>query len=327
MSAANVWKVRARTLDKLRAKNYDGSTEEWTSILKYGLVSKQSDIDQALKDNLEISCSTSGKDPKSTLSIAFRTRVQDITQRLGSIELPQTTDTDDVDLFGWVTQLADKRDQLESEAARQETKAGAEAETIVALQKQLDELIKAKTSHEEELVSKFAQLLNEKKHQLRKLHRVLETARVDPKKLKELEQSASTGTKRGKKRSARQTPQADESEDSEGFDNMDLDKPGAQVSDDEDGRAQQTTDSNDAETDGEEDNSDQPVMSQTEAGSNGPSKSPPKGKAPAHMPTARELPFGKQGKQTEKVKKKMPSPKAKAPTDEDEETASEDDEL
>lgn len=327
--------MRARSLDKLRAKNYDGSTEEWLSILEYSLVSRQSAIDTAVKDNLDISCLISGKDPKAILTLSFRTRVQDITQRLGAIELQQTEDTDDVDLFGWATQLAHSRDQLKDEAAQQGKKAGAEAQTIVALQKQLDELTKAKSEHEEELVSKFAQLLNEKKHQLRRLHRVLETAQVDPAKVKEAEAEAqasiSPGAKRGKKRSARQSSEANESDESEGFDDMDMDKPtgAARSDDDEDDeeRAQQTSDSDETATEDEGDDLDKPVMSQTEAGSDGPPKTRSKGKASQSMPAPRELPFTSRGKQGHKGEDKAPSPQLQASINDDEETASEEDEL
>jgi hypothetical protein len=326
VNAANASKVRARSLDKLRAKNYDGSTEEWTSIIRYGLVSRQSDIDQAVRDNLEVSCDITGKDPKAALSLTFRTRVQDITQRLGSIELQQTADTDDVDLFGWAMQLADRRDELEAEASKQQTKAGAEAETIQALQDQLRQLTTAKADHEEELVSKFAYLLNEKKHQLRKIQRVLETAQVDPSKLKDLEQSTASGSKRGQKRSARQTIEADESDESDAFDDMDVDKPArAQVTDDDEDGGQQTTDTE--ETEDENDNLDQPVTSQTEAESADPAKQNARGKAPQHMPAPRELPFSKKGSAPSNEPPKASTPEIQASKDDDEETASEDDEL
>lgn len=320
--------MRARSLDKLRAKNYDGSTEEWLSILEYCLVSRQSDIDSAVRDNLDVSCAVSGKDPKAVMTLSFRTRVQDITQRLGSIELPQTEDTDDVDLFGWATQLASSRDQLKDEAAQQGKKAGAESQTIVALQNQLEELTKAKTDHEQELVSKFAQLLNEKKHQLRRLHRILETAQVDPQKVSEAEASIPLEAKRGRKRSARESRQGNESDESEGFDEMDMDKPaGAEQSDEDDEqRAQQTTDSEDTASEDEAHDFDQPVMSQTEAGSDGPPTTRAKEKASQSMPAPRELPFTSRGKQGHKDGK-APSPKPQAPIDDDEETASEDDEL
>lgn len=322
--------MRARSLDKLRAKNYDGSTEEWLSILEYCLVSRLSDIDSAVKDNLDVSCAVAGKEPKAVLTLSFRTRVQDITQRLGSIELPQTEDTDDVDLFGWATQLASSRDQLKDEAAQQGKKAGAEAQTIVALQNQLEELTKAKADHEQELVSKFAQLLNEKKHHLRRLHRILETAQVDPQKVSEAEVSIHPEAKRGQKRSARQTGQGNESDESEGFDEMDMDKPGGaeQSDEDDDERAQQTTDSDRTASEDEDHDHDldRPVMSQPEAGTDGPPTTRAKQKASQSMPAPRELPFASRGKQDPK-QGKAPLPKSQAPIDDDEETASEDDEL
>ncbi|ETN42446.1 uncharacterized protein HMPREF1541_01601 [Cyphellophora europaea CBS 101466] len=318
--------VRTRHLDKFRAKNYDGSSEEWHSILKYGLVSRQSDLDRAVRDNLDIACSITGKDPKSTLSISFRTRVQDITQRLGSIELPQTEDTEDVDLFGWASQLASRRDELEDRAAKQEHLAGAEAKTIQTLQNQLDELTKAKSDHEDELISKFALLLNEKKLKIRKLKRVLETTKVDPEKVDEIENLLSPAVKRGKKRGARRASQAPESDESDGFDDMDLDRPvGARQDGDQDARSQATSDTEDADTENDND-LDQPIMSQTESGSAGASKPQTRAQAPQSIPARRELPFTKQSKGTRSGESKGSSSKTQTAV-EDEETASEDDEL
>ena len=315
--------VRGRKLDQLRHKNYDGSNDEWSAIVKHVLISKQgSGVSDTIKKNLDVSCTISGKDPKATLSVSFRTRVEDITQRLGNLELSQTQDTDNVDLFGWASQAIDRRDELENQMSKEREDASTSTSTITSLQKQLEELTKAKAEHEDELLQKFAALLNEKKLRLREMNRQMSTGKVDKKALERLEAtlppSSSATRQRGKKRAARETEQENQSEESDGFEAMDVDKPETEkkAADSEDER--HTTD-DETETESE-DEVDKPVTSQTEAGSAGSSKTPQKQKEQQQsLPPPRNLPFTRQTKQAGK--------EAEAPSPDDEETASEDDEL
>lgn len=57
-------------------------------------------------------------------------------------------------------------------------------ETIQKLNTQLEDLVKAKKEHEDELIGKFVLLLNEKKLKVRNQQRLLATAKVDPAKRK-----------------------------------------------------------------------------------------------------------------------------------------------
>jgi hypothetical protein len=285
-------------------------------------VSKRSELDPSLKNRLQVSCSISGRDPNAILSITFRTKVQDIAQKLGSLELSQTDNTDDVDLFGWACQLADRRDTLDTEVMTQQREADANTELATALQKQLDDLIKAKSEHESALLSKFAVLLNEKKLQLRKLNRVLETAKVDPKKIKEIEATRGNRSSKGKKR---KNSDAEDSDDSEAFDNMDVDDPVVTGNgQDDDDRSRDTT-PDDTESEGDED-LDQPKAPSTR--SQAKEKSPAARPAPAErsVPARRELPFSK-SKTSTRSQQKTPPTKAVPKDDDEEETASEDDEL
>lgn len=317
--------VRSRKLEQLRHTNYDGSNEEWAAVLKHILISRQgSGVDQTIKQNLDVSCTISGKDPKATLSISFRTRVEDITQRLGSIELAQSEDTDNVDLFAWASQAIDRRDELESQLTKEREDASTATNTVASLQAQLEDLNKAKVEHENELLEKFAALLNEKKLRLRELHRQMSTGKVDKRALERLEAALPprSGTRaRGKKRSAGQTAQASESDGSDGSEAMDVDKPGIdkKAADSDDDRH---TTENETETESDDGaDLDKPVTSQTEAGSTGSSKLPQKPQEQHQsLPPPRDLPFTRQTRQAEK------ETKASSPQD-DEETASEDDEL
>jgi hypothetical protein len=287
-------------------------------------VSKRSELDPSLKNRLQVSCSISGREPNAILSISFRTKVQDISQKLGSLELSQTKDTDDVDLFGWACQLADSHDSLDAEVVAQQQDADVKSEMAKALQKQLDDLIKAKSEHETELLSKFAVLLNEKKLQLRKLNRVLETAKVDPKKIQEIEPTKGGRSSEAQKR---KVSDGEDSDDSEAFDNMDIDGPVATgPGKDEDDRSRDTTpDDTDSQEDDDLDHA-QPPPTRSQA----KKKSPPAHSSPERsIPARRELPSSKfkTSSKSQQNTSIAESTEKGNNDDDDEETASEDDEL
>ncbi|RMZ86335.1 hypothetical protein DV736_g6441, partial [Chaetothyriales sp. CBS 134916] len=315
-------KVRDRSLGKLRAKNYDGPDSEWEDTLKHIFVSKQTDPSTGTAlHNLEASCSKSGEDPHATLTITIRRRVETITQRLGVIELPQTDDVDAVDLFGWASQLIEERDQLEASLGQEKVLASSTHDIIASLQSQLADLVRAKQNHEEDLLSKFAALLNEKKKELRKRARQLGTAQMTSAQLKQLEDQRASASKakttRRGKRSAEE-PQSDS--ESEAFERL-IDKDKSKEDDDEEAIASDRSRStlHPSSTDTEDDDLDQPTHSHTLPSS---ASLPPRQQAQdLHtMPPKRELPFPR------KIQQQLQQPKP-VPTIEDEETASEDDEL
>ncbi|KIW54230.1 hypothetical protein PV05_06601 [Exophiala xenobiotica] len=329
--AAYTGKIRQRSLKKQRAQNYDGSDDDWNAILCHVFGCKTGrKINSAQKENLDVTCSLSGKDPRGTLTISLRNKVEDITQQLGSIQLPQTEETDDIDLFGWAIQAIDRRDELEEEAKDLQETAKAKNEIVTNLHKQIDELVKAKAEHEQQMLTKFTAVLNEKKLKIRNLQRVLSTAQADPKKLKELQSAgggrhgARSNGRRGTKRQAQ--GQDEESDESEGFDNMDVDavvnNPEEPVSS-ESGRSTPEPE----DTDDEDEDLDAPNTSESRPRTRGTDA---RKKSPAPLPPRRELPFqkksgGKKDGATEEPKKAHTPPPTAA--DGDEETASEDDEL
>ena len=330
-SIAYLTAVRQRSLKKLQAKNYEGSDDEWSTILSYTLISKQSAaIDDTQRKNLDIVCSITGRKNSHTLSIAFRNSIEGIIQRLGVIDLPETQDTDDVDLFGWTLQAIGQRDRLEQELALEKEKAKAEQETEARLQKQLSELVEAKVDHEQQLLSKFSTLLNEKKLKIRKMQRVLQTAQVDQKKLKELESVIDSEeepqTRRGTKRRADNAPDEEDSE-SDGFETIDVDNAsGNDVP--PDSRVSRGPDTPSVETASEEEDTldappspDPPkTRSMDKPGDKGPS---------SPLPPPRELPFQKKNPPRDEASgtaRASKPPERTVPSD-DEETASEDDEL
>lgn len=322
--------VRQRSLKKLRAKAYDGSDDDWTAILLHLFRCKTGpNLTATQKTSLDVKCSVSGKDPKGTLTISLLNKIEDITQQLGSIELPQTEDTDEIDLFGWAVQVIDKRDELENTTEEFQETARLKDEVVNALQEQIDELVKAKAEHEEQLLAKFAALLNEKKLKIRNMQRVLSTAQADPSKLKEFQgakgDAAPSRTRRGTKRRA----EPEQTEESDGFETMDVDdvvnNPDEHVSS-ESGHS--TPSPGPEETASEDEDEDVPPTSRLRSQTR--SKESREKKIPTTLPPRRELPFPRQA--TGKVRGVTDKPEKAAGSatpadDEDEETASEDDEL
>jgi hypothetical protein len=214
-------------LKKQRAKNYDGSDDDWNNI-----VSSLLDPTTALstssqqKDNLDVTCSISGKGAKRTLSIAFSNKVEEITQRLGTIELSETEDTENVELFDWASQAIEQRDTTQDEAIALRRQVQTKDDIISSLQKQIDELVEAKAEHEKQMLSKFTLLLNEKKLKIRNMQRILATANPDRKKLKQIEavirnEPATLATRN--KRPANDEAQEDDEDDSDAFETMGID--------------------------------------------------------------------------------------------------------
>lgn len=274
---------------------------------------------------LNVVCSIAGKKKDRTLTITFRNDIEGIIQRIGDVELALTSDTDDVDLFGWTTQVIEQRDQLEEEARSYKERASAEEKVEATLQQQMSDLVEAKSEHEAQLLAKFSTLLNEKKLKIRNLQRVLQTAQVDPKTLQELQatlaEADTAATSRGKKRQVDEGGQ--DEDESDGFETMDVDKTGQEGDDDEqsDLSDQQRTPSPEEPSDEEDDDLDantSPQPPQTRSSRNKAEK------ASSPLPRPRQLPFQQRSGQASSSK----APRSTSIDDEvDEETASEDDEL
>lgn len=102
-------------------------------------------------------------------------------QRLGTVTLKQDDDQA-IQLFDWTGVAASRADNLGEEISTLKTKYREAETTIKQLHSQLEELIEAKNEHDDQLIGKFVQLLNEKKLKIRNQQRLLSTAKVDPEK-------------------------------------------------------------------------------------------------------------------------------------------------
>jgi TRAP-type uncharacterized transport system substrate-binding protein len=87
-----------------------------------------------------------------------------------------------VELFEWTGIAVTRADMLEQQVTSLTSRYRLAEDTIHKLNEQLEDLMQAKTQHETQLVTNFAQLLNEKKLKIRNQQRLLASATPDPTK-------------------------------------------------------------------------------------------------------------------------------------------------
>lgn len=302
-----MFEVRDGKIEKLRSNGYEGTSEEWSSILQF-VFSPLAPVklSDSLRDTLNIACTASGNSDRPSLHITVRQSVEGITHKFGAIELKFTENIDGVDLFGWANEAVETRDSLARDLRESNSRYEKAGETIRSLQQQLENLIAAKKEHETQLLSNFAILLNEKKLRIRSQQRQI----VQQDSSSQVNIMASS--KQSQKRKSRDKHDvvdaaADDGHESEGFDNMALDQDGAV--DDADSEDPRMT-SSDSDTESESEMSSRPVPASAKA-------------APADaeiLPPPRQLPFGGSVKSPEGLPGTVTASK---PDSDDEETASE----
>lgn len=302
-----MFSVRATRLEKLRSANYDGTPAEWSDILHHVLIPNiPTGLPESLLDTLEVTCTVSEKNLKPYLSVTIRQSVEGITHKFGSIEFRQDPDVNSIDMFSWVNQTVEGRDKLAAELKSSKSRIEKAEESVKALQKELQELIRVKEEHEMQLLSKFTLLLNEKKLRIRAQQRQIANARFAP------GDSVSSNPSNPEKRKDKVSDSTadDNNSSSEGFDAMEVDQDHSM--DDKDFRNAETT-STDADT------------------SNSEALSPRNLVFGQHqiddttIPPPRELPFDINRSNRMNVDPLREIPETTGP--DNEETASEDDEL
>ncbi|BCS27501.1 uncharacterized protein APUU_60549S [Aspergillus puulaauensis] len=221
-------------LNKLRTKSYEGSDDEWNDIVLY-ILGLQDETTKTTEPSMGIEASATindSGDGHKALVIAARKRIQTITQKLGSLSLQQN-DEQGIELFDWSNLAVTRADILEQRFNSLLDRFRTAEDTIALLNKQLEEFISLKTVHDQQLISDFAQLLNEKKLKIRNQQRLLASAQVDTEKISTMQTATATDDPwpnvkgRRPKRPAETT--RDESDDDEGFEKMDADKLKPQV--------------------------------------------------------------------------------------------------
>ncbi|KAJ5929403.1 hypothetical protein N7454_007251 [Penicillium verhagenii] len=175
-------KVQESHFKKLRAKNYQGSDEEWLQIITHVLGQDAPGQKLAICSGIETSISLIGSEEENKeMVLTIRQRVQSITQRLGSLYLQQN-DEQEIELFEWSGLAAARVSELEGQVIDLTERHSRAEETVRKLEGQLKELTRAKTQHEAQLVANFVQLLNEKKLKIRNQQRLLASATGNPTK-------------------------------------------------------------------------------------------------------------------------------------------------
>ncbi|KAH9845598.1 DNA double-strand break repair and V(D)J recombination protein XRCC4 [Teratosphaeria destructans] len=169
--------IKESGLKSLQNANYHGNLEDWKAILRFALLQERSDNGSLLSEDLQ-GLETVGQLNGSTLTITIRRSITGITQRLGSIQLEDSDE--EIDVFGWAHTAVIRGDELQDRLSSLQTSVSTHQEQVARLNQQLDDLVKAKRQHEEQLLQKFAALLNAKKLKIRDQQRLLKGAKIDP---------------------------------------------------------------------------------------------------------------------------------------------------
>ncbi|OJJ54001.1 hypothetical protein ASPSYDRAFT_82264 [Aspergillus sydowii CBS 593.65] len=210
------------------------SDDEWKDTVLYvlglqGEMAQTTELIAGIEASATINDSGDGH---KALVIAVRKRIQTITQKIGSLSLQQN-DEQGIELFEWSNLAVTRADILEQRFNLLLDRFRTAEDTITLLNKQLEEFISLKTEHDQQLISDFAQLLNEKKLKIRNQQRLLASAQVDPEKISTMQRATVTDDprpnvkERRPKRPAETTP--DESDGDGGFEKMHTDELKQQV--------------------------------------------------------------------------------------------------
>ncbi|PYI30870.1 hypothetical protein BP00DRAFT_426108 [Aspergillus indologenus CBS 114.80] len=166
--------VRQSHLNSYRSKNYQGTEDDWTQIILHVLgQAEQCEKDQDLFAGLEALAIISGLETQDKeIKLVIRKKVQTITQKLGTLVLKQN-DEQAIHLYDWTSTSVERADSFERRCSILLGRYRAAEQRIKDLDAQLDELLSAKTRHDEQLMKNLMQLLNEKKLKIRNQQRVI----------------------------------------------------------------------------------------------------------------------------------------------------------
>lgn len=194
--------VKSNNLVALQASKYNGSDDEWKAIVTDALLQQRSEANLDALRGLETVAAISGE----TCTLILRKNIGGVTKRVGAIELQQDDEREEVNAFQWVDTAAASADLLREELVANKASETSLQARVDKLTTQLDELVKAKKEHEEQLLRKAAVLLNSKKAETRNKQRELNAVAKG--------QSYSAGTSSRGKRKAN-GPALEDEEDEE----------------------------------------------------------------------------------------------------------------
>ncbi|KAI9658185.1 MAG: hypothetical protein M1831_004032 [Alyxoria varia] len=315
--------LRQQHISSLRDKRYKGDDDEWQAALAWALRRKDPPAKHAsfVKD-VELAAILADQ---SQIVVSVSQNVQKVKRRLGTISIERNDDKE-IELYDWVAIAAQSRDEAEKQSQESHDKLRDHEKEVAKLQRQLDEFVKVKKEHEDEMLEKFRQLLNSKKLKIRDQQRLLAGAKVDSKAAMQVD-GARQGSGKGKKRAESHATKR-KAEEVEVKQEESLDEPEQSSSDEhpDDAVDKRTPE---AETDTDDDSGDDGFENAAKPMKSSPQKKPPEdysgrsrsqqARPASDKPQERELPYAG-SKQTQDV----PMADSKAAEDPDDDT---DDEL
>ena len=167
-------------------------------------------------------------------------------------------DDEDIQLYDWTGFAVTRADALAHQLATFQSTVAEHQKTIDDLTLQLDDLVRAKKSHQDEMLRKFAALLNTKKLKIRDQQRLLAHAKVDSGAADQIQQarSGTAGRKPDLSRSSKRKADASSHEpetDDESFERTD---PGNRTNEEDDMRDREPLGSDKSDLDTEDEDSD-----------------------------------------------------------------------
>lgn len=278
--------LKHRDISQCRSRQFRGTDDEWAGILKALFTHDFNLPDGEFLKGVEAVASVAD----DAITISIRRNISGITQRLGSLTLA-LDEQEPIELFDWAGIAANTAADQQSQFLAAQQSIVDQKETILRLTAQLDQLVDAKKQHDEQLMSKFAALLNSKKLKIRDQQRLLSHAKLDPRSAKHVQQSRSESSKSRTPNASRHAKRkANNSlEDTE----MDDDDEPTQVDDDEDGQSDghltpSKSDATDDETDDDAFDAPAPVSTKSQTPNQ---QKPPAVSQQQQVPPRRELPF------------------------------------
>jgi hypothetical protein len=155
--------VKHNNVAALKTGICTGDEDEWRQVLSHTLLQERPAANLNALEGLEIVAEVSGE----TCTLVLRRKFGAVAQRLGSINLSQDDEREEVSAFDWVETAVASSDELRSELATLQASLVSQHAQVASLTTQLDELVKAKKEHEEQLLRKCAALLDTKRAKIR----------------------------------------------------------------------------------------------------------------------------------------------------------------
>ncbi|KAG8627171.1 hypothetical protein KVT40_004654 [Elsinoe batatas] len=166
--------IKHAEVDSLQNKTGKTSLEDWHSVLFAKLLQTEDDLSSKAVQDVELVASIT-----DNLTLTFRKNIGKITQRLGDVILKPNDDVE-LSILDWTAELAAKLATLQDRTSSLESQLREQQQEVAELKKQLDDAAQHQQSQQEELVQKFAALLNTKKLKIRDQQRQLLRAGIDP---------------------------------------------------------------------------------------------------------------------------------------------------